>query len=135
MAPFIRAIPLASRLQARERPSRTDVTSRRRLRRSAEIIGPKKITQRRTVIGNCRTCGGHVMAGLPAVGLIDVFSATIHDFPFRPQLHVNYAETVLPMRDGLPKLRDFPAEMGGSGEVIAESGIDLPIHAGGDGPK
>jgi hypothetical protein len=27
---------------------------------------------------------------------------------------------VLPMRDGLPKLRDFPAEMGGSGEVLAE---------------
>jgi hypothetical protein len=73
----------------------------RRLRRSAEIIGPKKITQRRTVIGNCRTCGGHVMTSLPAVELIDVFSATIPDFPFRPQLHVNYAETVLPMRDGL----------------------------------
>ena len=50
----------------------------------------------------CRTCGGHVMTSLPAIGLIDVFSATIPDFPFRPQLHVNYAETVLPMRDGLP---------------------------------
>ena len=24
------------------------------------------------------------------------------EFPFRPQLHVNYAETVLPMRDELP---------------------------------
>ena len=37
-----------------------------------------------------------------------------------PGVHVNYAETVLPMRDGLPKLKDFPAEFGGSGEVIAE---------------
>jgi hypothetical protein len=27
---------------------------------------------------------------------------------------------VLPMRDGLPKLKDFPAELGGSGETIAE---------------
>jgi hypothetical protein len=27
---------------------------------------------------------------------------------------------VLPMRDGLPKLKDFPAEFGGSGEAIAE---------------
>jgi hypothetical protein len=68
----------------------------------------------------CRICGGHVMSRLPAWGLIDVFAATIPDFPFRPQLHVNYAETVLPMRDGLPKLRDFPAEMGGSGDTIAE---------------
>jgi hypothetical protein len=24
------------------------------------------------------------------------------------------------MRDGLPKLKDFPAEFGGSGEVVAE---------------
>jgi hypothetical protein len=61
-----------------------------------------------------------VMTSLPAAGLIDVFSATISDFPFRPQLHINYAETVLPLRDGLPKLKDFPAEMGGSGEIIAE---------------
>jgi hypothetical protein len=29
-------------------------------------------------------------------------------------------ETVLRMRDGLPKLRDFPAELGGSGQAVAE---------------
>jgi hypothetical protein len=29
-------------------------------------------------------------------------------------------ETVLPMRDGLPKLKDFPAELGGSGVAIPE---------------
>jgi hypothetical protein len=34
---------------------------------------------------------------------------------FRPGVHVNYAETVLPTRDGRPKLNDFPAEFGGSG--------------------
>jgi hypothetical protein len=39
---------------------------------------------------------------------------------FVPGVHANYAETVLPMRDGLPKLKDFPAELGGSGEAIAE---------------
>jgi hypothetical protein len=27
---------------------------------------------------------------------------------------------VLPMRDGLPKLKDFPSEFGGSGEMVAE---------------
>jgi hypothetical protein len=26
----------------------------------------------------------------------------------------------MPMKDGLPKLKDFPAELGGSGEAIAE---------------
>lgn len=68
----------------------------------------------------CQVCGGHVMTRHPTFGLVDVFSATIPDFPFKPQLHVNYVETVLPIRDGLPKLRDFPAELGGSGEVVAE---------------
>jgi hypothetical protein len=27
---------------------------------------------------------------------------------------------VLPMKDGLPKLRDFPKEFGGSGEAMPE---------------
>ncbi len=31
---------------------------------------------------------------------------------FTPGVHVNYAETVLPMRDGLPKLKDFPFRVG-----------------------
>jgi hypothetical protein len=35
-------------------------------------------------------------------------------------VHVNYAEAVLPIKDGLPKLKDFPKEFGGSGEAIAE---------------
>jgi len=49
-----------------------------------------------------------------------VFAATIPTLTFIPGVHVNYAEAVLRMRDGLPKLKDFPAEFGGSGEVIAE---------------
>ena len=68
----------------------------------------------------CRLCGGHLLARHPPLGLVDVFAAAIPDLPFAPAVHVNYAETVLPMRDGLPKLRDFPAEFGGSGEVMPE---------------
>ena len=52
--------------------------------------------------------------------LIDVFAATLPDLAFQPGVHVNYAETVLPMKDGLPKLRDFPKEFGGSGEAVPE---------------
>ncbi|WP_244433647.1 hypothetical protein [Azospirillum sp. B506] len=51
---------------------------------------------------------------------MEVFSATLPTLAFAPAVHVNYAETVLPMRDGLPKLKDFPAEFGGSGETMAE---------------
>jgi len=68
----------------------------------------------------CKKCGGHLMTDHPLLGLVDVYAATIPDFPFQAGVHVNYAQTVLPMKDGLPKLRDFPAEMGGSGEIVAE---------------
>jgi hypothetical protein len=69
---------------------------------------------------HCRKCGGHLMTDHPPLGLVDVFAATIPTLAFVPGVHVNYAETVLPMRDGLPKLKDFPAEFGGSGATIAE---------------
>ena len=68
----------------------------------------------------CAKCGGHLMANHPTIGLVDVFAATIPTLDFVPAVHFNYAETVLPMQDGLPKLKDFPAEAGGSGETVAE---------------
>jgi len=68
----------------------------------------------------CTECGGHLMTDHPTMGLIDVYAATIPSLEFRPALHVNYAETVLPMKDGLPKFRDMPAEAGGSGGMLAE---------------
>ena len=68
----------------------------------------------------CKTCGGHLMTRHPTLGLVDVFAATIPTLPFAAGVHVNYAETVLPMKDGLPKLKDFPAELGGSGETLPE---------------
>jgi hypothetical protein len=60
------------------------------------------------------------MTGHPPLGLIDVYAATIPSVKFVPAVHVNYAETVLPLKDGLPKLKDFPAEMGGSGVALPE---------------
>jgi hypothetical protein len=68
----------------------------------------------------CKVCGGHLMTGHRPAGLIDVFAATIPALKFVPAVHVNYAETVLPMKDGLPKMKDFPAELGGSGEAVPE---------------
>jgi hypothetical protein len=68
----------------------------------------------------CAKCGGHLMTNHPPLSLIDVFAATLPTLAFAPGVHVNYAETVLPMKDGLPKLKDFPKEFGGSGEAIPE---------------
>jgi len=68
----------------------------------------------------CKKCGGHLMTNHPSLKLIDVFAATLPTLKFSPGVHINYAETVLPMRDGLPKMKDFPAEFGGSGVQMAE---------------
>ncbi|HET7504787.1 MAG TPA: GFA family protein [Kofleriaceae bacterium] len=68
----------------------------------------------------CKSCGGHVMTDHPPFGLIDVYAATIPEFPFKPALHVHYGETVLHIKDGLPKQKDMPAEMGGSGTLLSE---------------
>jgi hypothetical protein len=68
----------------------------------------------------CKTCGGHLMTDHPTLGVVDVYAATIPSLPFRPGLHVNYGETVLRMHDDLPKQRDMPKEMGGSGTLIPE---------------
>lgn len=68
----------------------------------------------------CAKCGGHLMTDHPTLGVVDIFAATLPTLDFAPALHINYAETVLPMRDGLPKFRDFPRAFGGSDELVAE---------------
>lgn len=68
----------------------------------------------------CTKCGGHVLTDHPGLGLVDVFAAMLPKLDFKPGVHVNYGETVLRMKDGLPKLKDFPKEFGGSGEIVAE---------------
>lgn len=68
----------------------------------------------------CKKCGGHLMTEHPPWNLIDVYAAVIPTFKFQPGVHVHYQETVLPMKDGLPKQKDVPKEMGGSGVLLSE---------------
>ncbi len=68
----------------------------------------------------CKTCGGHLFTEHPGMGLTDIYAATIPGLKFQPAVHVSYAETVLRVKDGLPKLKDFPKEMGGSGVALPE---------------
>ncbi len=90
-----------------------------RVTKGAEYIG-KFMKTESSLRQFCKRCGGHLMTDHPKLGLVDVYAATIPTIKFTPALHVNYAESVLPMKDGLPKLRDLPAEMGGSGDVVPE---------------
>jgi hypothetical protein len=68
----------------------------------------------------CTKCGGHLYAEHPGMGLTDVFAALLPTLDFKPVFHVNYVEAVLPIRDGLPKFKDFPKEVGGSGDTLPE---------------
>jgi len=68
----------------------------------------------------CKSCGGHLFTEHPEWGLVDVYAAVIPGFQFNAGVHVNYQETVLRIRDGVPKLKDVPKEMGGSGASVAE---------------
>jgi hypothetical protein len=68
----------------------------------------------------CIVCGGHLLTEHPGWGVVDVYAAVIPSFPFKPGVHVNYQETRLRMHDGLPKMKDMPAPMGGSGKTLPE---------------
>jgi hypothetical protein len=68
----------------------------------------------------CSKCGCHVRIDHPKIGLVDVRGAIPKSITFKPTVHLNYEETILHLKDGLPKLRDFPKEIGGSGEVMPE---------------
>ena len=68
----------------------------------------------------CKACGGHVFTEHPQWGVTDVYAASIPSLDFKPGLHVNYQETKLRMKDGLPKMKDMPKEMGGSGVALPE---------------
>jgi hypothetical protein len=68
----------------------------------------------------CKTCGGHVFTDHPSMKLVDVYAAMLPTLGFEPALHVSYGEKMISIKDGLPKLKDFPKEMGGSGITLPE---------------
>jgi hypothetical protein len=90
-----------------------------RITRGADDVGSYAKTRNSTRKW-CRKCGGHLLTEHPGMGLTDVYAAIIPKLDFKPGLHVHYQETVLRIRDGLPKQKDVPAELGGSGVTLAE---------------
>ena len=90
-----------------------------RVTQGADKIGTYNKTPR-SARKFCKTCGGHLVTEHPHWNLTDVYAAVIPGFSFKPGVHVNYQETVLHIKDGLPKLKDLPKEMGGSGASVSE---------------
>jgi hypothetical protein len=90
-----------------------------KITKGADKIGTYQRTDR-SIKKWCKACGGHLFADLPMWNLTDIFAAAIPSLPFEPALHIHYQETVLPMKDGLPKQKDLPKEYGGSGELLPD---------------
>ena len=68
----------------------------------------------------CNKCGGHLMADHPGMGLVDIYAAVLTDFTFEPMLHVHYNSKTVSVNDGLPKFKDLPEPLGGSGEILQD---------------
>jgi hypothetical protein len=68
----------------------------------------------------CKLCGGHLFTDHPRMGLVDVYAAVIPTFRHQAGVHVHYQDSALRITDGVPKMRDLPREMGGSGTPMAE---------------
>ena len=84
--------------------------------KGADNVGTYSKTER-SLRKWCTTCGGHLFTDHPLWNLVDVYAAVLPSLKFTPAVHVNYQEAVLPMKDGMPKQKDVPKEMGGSGDV------------------
>jgi hypothetical protein len=65
------------------------------------------------------------------MGLADDYAAIIPDLPFKSAVQVHYQESVLYLHDGVPKQRDVPKELGGSGVPLPEQALRPAIRATG----
>lgn len=90
-----------------------------KITRDAEKVGSYQKTQN-SIRKWCTECGGHLLTEHPLLEVTDVYAALIPDLAFKPMAHVNYENTVLPMRDGLPKQNNFSAGIGGAGVLLGE---------------
>tara|TARA_B100000676_G_scaffold135942_1_gene134809 strand:- start:127 stop:528 length:402 start_codon:yes stop_codon:yes gene_type:complete len=68
----------------------------------------------------CKTCGGHIYHIAGPLGVVDVYAGLVEGLEFKPGLYMNYESTIMPMKGGLPKVKDFPEDFGGSGETLPE---------------
>jgi hypothetical protein len=79
------------------------------------VEGKDKFSWRKT----CAKCHSNVLNDHPGMGLTDIVSGIL-DVPFEPKFHIFYGEKVWSVKDGLPKFKDMPADLGGTGETLEE---------------
>lgn len=74
-----------------------------------------KTTQRM----RCAVCNTHLFTEVESAGMRSVNAYLLPTDEFKPQFHVQCQHAVLPVVDGLPHFKAFPAAFGGSDERVA----------------
>jgi hypothetical protein len=67
---------------------------------------------------SCAKCGTRLFADLPEIGMRGLSGYLLPAGSFKPQFHLNCAEAVAPVRDGLPHYRAKPASFGGDDALL-----------------
>ena len=80
---------------------------------------PTPIVVKATQRMRCAACGTHLFSELASVGLRSVNGFLLPKGEFNPRLHVQCQHAVLPVVDGLPRYKGFPAAFGGADELVS----------------
>jgi hypothetical protein len=78
------------------------------------LLWKRKVTTRAT----CRECGTRVFAEPPGMGIRGVTATLLPPGRFKPTFHMQCQHALLPIKDGLPHFKSFPAAFGGSDEQV-----------------
>lgn len=78
------------------------------------LLWKRKVTVRAT----CRACGTRVYAEPPGIGVRAFPAVLLPPGFFKPTFHVQCQYALLPVKDGLPHYKQFPAAFGGSDEQV-----------------
>lgn len=66
----------------------------------------------------CATCGTFLFSEISSFGLRSVGGFLLPKEAFKPQFHVQCQYSVLPVVDNLPHFKAFPAQFGGTDELV-----------------
>ena len=79
---------------------------------------PTPIVVKATQRMRCTSCGTHLFSEITSAGLRGINGFLLPKGEFSPQLHVQCQHAVLPVVDNLPHYKGFPANFGGSEELV-----------------
>jgi hypothetical protein len=79
---------------------------------------PRAWARRSSPRVTCRDCGTRLFSEVPAMGVRGLTASLLPTGMFNPTFHMQCQFALLPVKDGLPHFKTFPAAFGGSDETV-----------------